>query len=93
MVPVINYRYRLVYTGISQIIPQIGINSYPDSVKTLEIRKVIIIKYIDQQTFNNGQINRLQQWTRQLQILRLDFNIIHDALLSTPHFSTINLTL
>jgi hypothetical protein len=43
LVPVINYRYRIVDTGIYQIIPGTGINSYPDSVKTLGNRKVIII--------------------------------------------------
>ncbi len=38
LVPVITYRYRSVHTGIAQIIPEIRINSYPDSVKTLENR-------------------------------------------------------
>jgi hypothetical protein len=38
LAPVITYRYRLVHAGITQIIPEIRIKPYPDSVKTLENR-------------------------------------------------------
>ncbi len=36
-------------------------------------------------------IRNLQQWTGQEHILDFNFDLVDEALLSTPHFSTTNL--